>query len=57
MRRDGMQLRWVVLIALLVAGCGATPSPPTSIPEPPSGFPHIIAIMGAEHLAGRLPDH
>jgi hypothetical protein len=52
-----MQLRWVVLIALLVAGCGATPSPPTSIPEPPSGFPHIIAIMGAEHLAGRLPDH
>jgi choline dehydrogenase len=27
------------------------------IPEPPSGFPHIIAIMLAEHLAARLRDH
>jgi len=24
------------------------------IPEPPSGFPHIITIMVAEHLAKRL---
>jgi choline dehydrogenase len=25
------------------------------IPEPPSGFPHIVTIMVAEHLAERLP--
>jgi choline dehydrogenase-like flavoprotein len=24
------------------------------IPEPPSGFPHVITIMAAEHLAARL---
>ena len=24
------------------------------IPEPPSGFPHVITLMLAEHLAGRL---
>ena len=25
------------------------------IPEPPSGYPHLITIMLAEHLAGKLP--
>jgi choline dehydrogenase len=25
------------------------------IPEPPSGFPHVITIMAAEHLAARMP--
>jgi len=24
------------------------------IPDPPSGFPHVITIMAAEHLAARL---
>ena len=27
----------------------------SGIPNPPSGFPHIITIMAAEHLAERLP--
>jgi hypothetical protein len=24
------------------------------IPEPPSGFPHVITIMAAEHLASSV---
>jgi len=24
------------------------------IPEPPSGFPHLVTIMLAEHLASRM---
>jgi choline dehydrogenase-like flavoprotein len=24
------------------------------IPEPPSGLPHLITLMLAEHLAGRI---
>ena len=29
---------------------------PSVIPDAPSGFPHLITIMLAEHLAGKLPD-
>jgi choline dehydrogenase len=26
------------------------------IPEPPSGFPHLVTLMLAEHLSAMLPD-
>jgi choline dehydrogenase-like flavoprotein len=34
---------------------GLTVADASVIPCPPSGFPHLITIMLAEHLAARLP--